>query len=196
MNKVIYSIFWIGLGVLAGVVLAGIWTPTHAYPEYTTRTGEQCTACHVNPAGGGPRTLRGLIWIAEGRPDEMPALPGGDQKPADETVDGAALYDNRDCALCHGPVGEGDTATALTDREWPHDDLVSAIVDGVGTMKGYGAAAFSEAELEALVTYVQAIGRGEIYSTVVLKKRLLPPPQLPCSSNPISFLPGSSCGGN
>jgi cytochrome c5 len=196
MSKYLQSVIWIGIGVLAGVLLVGIWTPTHAYPEYTTRTGEQCTACHVNPAGGGPRTLRGLLWIAEGRPDEMPALPGGELKAEGETIDGAALYDARDCALCHGPVGEGDTATALTQYEWSAEELTVAIVEGVGAMKGYGAHAFSQAEMEALIVYVQAIGRGEIYSTVVLKKRLLPPPQLPCAFNLQLLPPLNNCGGN
>lgn len=196
MNKRLQSALWIGVGVLAGILLVGIWTPTHAYPEYTGRTGQQCTACHVNPAGGGPRTIRGLLWIAEGRPDEVPPLPGGDMQAEGETVDGPALYDARDCALCHGPVGEGDTGPVLTEHEWPAEELVGIIVEGTGTMKGYGPDAFSQAELEALVAYVQAIGRGEIQATVVLKKRLLPPPQRPCPTDKALIVPYSGCGGN
>ena len=61
MMRSMQSIIWIALGVLLGFSLFAIWPEVHAYPEYTDRTGDQCTACHVNPAGGGPRTLRGLI---------------------------------------------------------------------------------------------------------------------------------------
>jgi mono/diheme cytochrome c family protein len=196
MNKRLQSALWIGLGALAGILLVGIWTPAQAYPEYTSRTGQQCTTCHVNPAGGGPRTLRGLLWIAEGRPDEVPLLPGSDAQAAGETVDGPALYDAHDCALCHGPVGEGDVGPALTEREWTAEELAGIVVSGVGTMKGYGTDAFSQAEMEALVDYVQAIGSGEIQVTVVLKKRLLPPPQRPCRIESAQRIPRSNCGGN
>ncbi len=196
MNKRIHSALWIGLGVLAGVLLVGIWTPTHAYPEYTNRTNQQCSACHVNPAGGGPRTLRGLLWIAAGRPDEIPPLPGGEARDAGETLDGATLYDDRDCDLCHGPSGEGDAGPAFTEHEWPAEEVATVVVNGVGAMKGYGADAFSQAELDALIGYIQAIGKGEVQVTVVLKKRLLPPPQLPCTSTPGISVPRSGCGGN
>lgn len=196
MNRTVRAIFWIGLGVLVGILVVGTWTPTHAYPEYASRTGEQCTACHVNPAGGGPRTLRGLLWIAEGRPDTVPPLPGSDQPTESEEVDGAALFENRDCALCHGPNGEGDAGPALTETDWSADEVTDIIVNGVGAMKGYGTEAFSQAELEALVSHVQAIGRGEIQSTIVLQKRLLPPPQFPCNAEPLAPIPRNGCGGN
>src|SRR5512140_3352364 len=45
-------------------------TPGHALPEYANRTGEPCATCHVSPGGGGPRTLRGLLWASRGKPDK------------------------------------------------------------------------------------------------------------------------------
>ena len=71
----------------------------HALPEFTERTSEPCAACHVNPGGGGPRTLRGLLWAARGRPDDIPPLPGKLISP--DITDGLELYDIA-CAGCHG----------------------------------------------------------------------------------------------
>ncbi|MDP2776323.1 MAG: hypothetical protein Q8O48_01665, partial [Anaerolineales bacterium] len=50
------------IAVIAVFVFMAITTwsqPVHALPEYAERTDESCATCHVNPGGGGPRTLRG-----------------------------------------------------------------------------------------------------------------------------------------
>jgi len=87
--------------------------PVHALPEYVERTGVSCGVCHVNPGGGGPRTMRGLLWSAQGRPDEVPTL--GNILLAPGVSDGGELYDIA-CANCHGFAGEGLFGTALTKR--------------------------------------------------------------------------------
>ena len=69
------------------------------YPEYATLTGEGCATCHVSPGGGGPRTLRGLLWAVRGKPAKVPTLPGVLIAP--NVTDGAELYDIA-CAACHG----------------------------------------------------------------------------------------------
>ncbi|MEK6256855.1 MAG: hypothetical protein N2C13_06005, partial [Chloroflexota bacterium] len=58
---------WITLAVLAVAILfitGGVFgeKSAHALPEFADRTGEPCSTCHVSPGGGGPRTLRGLLW--------------------------------------------------------------------------------------------------------------------------------------
>lgn len=195
MRNLLHSLFWIGLGVVAGLVVTGTWATTYALPEYTARTGEQCTTCHVNPAGGGPRTLRGLLWLAQGKQDTVPALPGGTSEEGG-ALDGPALYAKLECDRCHGTVGEGGVGPALNVTEWESAHVSDVIVNGVGTMKGYGADALSDAEMETLVAYVQAMGRGEVQSTIILQKRLLPPAQLGCSTPPVAAHPATACGGN
>jgi hypothetical protein len=61
------------VGVLGAVVAAlavgGALTiatpePAAALPAYATSTGKACGACHVNPAGGGPRNAFGDAFAA------------------------------------------------------------------------------------------------------------------------------------
>src|SRR3990170_4668320 len=54
----------LALGLFLGMTLWVGSRPVQALPEYATRTGEPCAACHVSAGGGGPRTLRGLLWAA------------------------------------------------------------------------------------------------------------------------------------
>ena len=65
-----------GIAVFIFLAIASWSNPVHALPEYAKRTGESCATCHVNPGGGGPRTLRGALWAARGKPDQVPSLPG------------------------------------------------------------------------------------------------------------------------
>jgi hypothetical protein len=88
LGKHLRSVAWIGLGVVAGMLVFVTWPSAHALPEYATRTGQQCSTCHVNPAGGGPRTLRGLLWLAQGRPDQVPPLPGSEEEQGEAALDG------------------------------------------------------------------------------------------------------------
>ncbi len=65
--------------------------PTSAMPEYATRTGEPCASCHVSPAGGGLRNLRGQAWVLEDKPGIVPSTTEalaalGIQLPSDMTV--------------------------------------------------------------------------------------------------------------
>lgn len=170
-------VVWIGLGLFVGLLIFASQVPAHALPEFATRTGQQCTTCHVNPAGGGPRTLRGLLWIAQGRPDEVPPLPGSEEEEG-ATLDGPTLFRKIECARCHGAIGEGGAAPPLNQEELPANELTSILRNGVGAMKGFSPDVLSDEELDVLVEYVQAIGRGEVKAGLVLRKRLLPPPRL------------------
>jgi hypothetical protein len=58
-------------GVTTAIVLAGAavtLTPrqAQALPKYAAQTGLACGRCHVNPAGGGPRTSFGKSFAAHG----------------------------------------------------------------------------------------------------------------------------------
>jgi len=189
-------IAWIGLGVLVGLLVFASRPTAHALPEYAARTGQPCATCHVNPAGGGPRTMRGLLWVAQGKPDQVPELPGSEEKATGgAALDGRTLFEKSGCSGCHGPSGEGGIGPALNQAELPAEEITQAVRNGRGAMMSFNTDTLSDAELEAIVQYVQALGRGEGAAGPVLDKRPLPPAQLACGSS--SDKAGrTDCGGN
>lgn len=54
------------LVVLAGAAVSVSSRPAGALPVYAQQTGLPCGRCHVNPAGGGPRTKFGQAFAANG----------------------------------------------------------------------------------------------------------------------------------
>ncbi|MBI4631470.1 MAG: cytochrome c [Chloroflexi bacterium] len=86
------------------------------------------TTCHVSPGGGGPRTLRGLLWGARGKPDKVPTLPGVLIAPY--VNDGAELYDIA-CAACHGKKAEGLFAIGLVGIDISKVSVRSFIERGI-----------------------------------------------------------------
>jgi mono/diheme cytochrome c family protein len=172
----------IGVGIIMGEPEA------HSFPEYATRTNEACSACHVNPGGGGPRTLTGLLWTAQGRPDEVPQLDNILIAPGVE--DGVELYDIA-CQSCHGASGEGSFGLALTSSGFPENKIRSAILrgrdrSGMPPFDGL----FTDIQLELLVEYVTGISSGEIDPAPT--KYPLEEGHLICSS----ILFSDPCGGN
>lgn len=194
MIKSLRPLAWIGLGVFAGMLVFAAWPSAHALPEYATRTGQPCATCHANPAGGGPRTMRGLLWVADGKPDQVPQLPGSEEGSAEAALDGGELYDEFFCAGCHGQNGGGGVGPALTQTEWPPDQVRDVIRNGQGAMKGYAPDAMSDAQLTAIVEFVQAVGRGEVQAGPVLEKQLLPPARVNCGADTSPLR--KDCGGN
>lgn len=190
------SLLWLGLGVLVGVLLFASRPSVRALPEYMTRTGEACATCHVNPAGGGPLTARGSLWIATGKPDQVPQVPGGDESPR-PTADGENLYDQFGCSGCHGPVGEGASGPALNQAELPAGQLRQVTRDGKGNMPGYRTDVMPDADLAALVQYLQAIGRGEMPAQPNGKVEAMEPVRATCGNG--AMLDGwllHACDGN
>jgi hypothetical protein len=64
--------------VLAGapfVVALGVWATSlaQARPLYARQTGLACGMCHVDPAGGGPRTAFGRAFARNGH--RLPGAP-------------------------------------------------------------------------------------------------------------------------
>jgi hypothetical protein len=57
----------IGFAVLlAGAAVTVTPRQAQALPKYAAQTGLPCGKCHVNPAGGGPRTAFGKKFAANG----------------------------------------------------------------------------------------------------------------------------------
>ena len=152
-------ILFIGFSVL---LWAGLFLDTqtaHALPEYTQRTGESCAVCHVNPGGGGPRTLRGLLWSAQGQPDAMPELVNILIAP--EVDEGAELYDIA-CSSCHGQQGEGIfglklTGTSLKESKIRSNTLRGRLRSGMPAYEGQ----FTDEQLDALVLFVTELSAGK-----------------------------------
>jgi len=141
--------------------LTGGVRPVHALPEYADRTEEPCGTCHVNPGGGGPRTLSGLLWAAKGRPDEVPTLPGLLAAPA-EITDGLELYDIA-CAGCHGLRGEGLFAINIAGSGIPRAAIRSFVLNGIPEfdMPAFEGK-FTEMQLDNLLDFAAKLSSGEI----------------------------------
>ncbi len=134
--------------------------PVYALPEYAARTGEPCAACHVSAGGGGPRTLRGMLWAAQGKPDQLPDLPG--MLIAPRVTDGLELYEIA-CSGCHGLKGEGLFAMGLVNRNISQSGVRSIIETGIPRL---GMPSFknqfTQAQQDSLITYVTGLTSGEI----------------------------------
>jgi len=179
---IIGLIMFIAVGIVVGE------RPAHALPEYAERTGESCSVCHVNPGGGGPRTLRGILWSARGNPDLVPNL--GNVLVAQGVEEGAELYDIA-CAGCHGAFGEGLFGNAITLSGVSASKVESSIIRGRerSGMPGFEGQ-FTAEQLEALVKYVTGIASGKIEPQPVSYP--LPPVEFTCFPRDL----GTECGGN
>lgn len=132
----------------------------HALPEYTNRTNQPCATCHVNPGGGGPRTLRGLLWTAQGRPDEVPVIE--DTLLAPGVTDPVELFDAA-CAGCHGSNGEGLSATSLTEY-YLTESLIRMMIERGAPRSGMPSfnGQLTDEQVETLVSFVKALSDGDI----------------------------------
>jgi mono/diheme cytochrome c family protein len=190
MNKKI-AMWMIPLGALGIIVMAValfMAIPAHALPEYATRTGEACATCHVNPGGGGPRTLLGALWSARGKPDKLPLLPNVLLAPG--VTEGSDLFEIA-CSACHGLHGEGlfgsDLAnTSLKAAKIRSNILKGRLLNGMPVFDGK----FTDVQLQALVAYVAALADGTA---------IIPPSEYPLESPIFNCSPQSdpdTCGGN
>lgn len=150
---------WLATFTILSILGLGIWLfvveSAHALPEYSGRTGESCSTCHVNPGGGGPRTMRGLVWAARGRADAVPELPGVLLAPGVE--DGEELYQIA-CASCHGKYGEGMFGLKLiysgvNEAKIRGNILRGRLQSGMPSFDGQ----FTAAQLQALIDYSFAL---------------------------------------
>jgi mono/diheme cytochrome c family protein len=159
-----------------------------ALPEYARRTGEPCATCHVNPGGGGPRTLRGALWAAKGKYDKVPALPGVLLAPG--VTDGSELYQIA-CSTCHGHSGEGLFGLELANSGLKAGKIRTNVMKGKlqSGMPSFDGM-FTDSQLQALVDYVVALEAGS--AVIPLSEYPLEPPAFKC----LAQSPSSFCGGN
>jgi mono/diheme cytochrome c family protein len=182
--------------VIAVLAILGIFsfilfwsaTPGHALPEYANRTGESCSTCHVSPGGGGPRTLRGLIWASRGKLDKVPELKGVLAAPG--ATNGAEIYEIA-CAACHGKHGEGLFGRELVNSGLSAGKINSQILNG-RVRSGMPAfeGKFTSAQLDALTAFVADMASG--IATPVPDFFPLEPGHLTC----VPSLDNPNCGGN
>ena len=184
-----------GIAVFIFLAIASWSRPVHALPEYAKRTGESCATCHVNPGGGGPRTLRGALWAARGKPDQVPNLPGVLLAPG--VTDGAELFEIA-CSTCHGLNGEGlfgkeIANSGLKDNKIRANILSGRLQSGMPSFEGM----FTAAQLQALVDYAVSLANGT--AEIPPLEYPLESPAFNCSAqSPSSASTGSTttCGGN
>lgn len=143
-------------------------SPVKALPEYSSLTGESCGVCHVNPGGGGPRTLRGLLWAARGKPVQLPVLPTILLAP--EVKDGIELYGIA-CAGCHGAKGKGSSAMKLRGTGISMGATRSFVLKGIPSLKMPG--------FKGQLTDVQVNALSDFVATLADRKAPLPPDSYP-----------------
>ncbi len=141
------------------IVLFFATRPASALPEYSALTGESCGVCHINPGGGGPRTLRGLLWAARGKPVALPSLPPVLIAP--DVQDGYELYGIA-CSGCHGAKGEGASAMGLVGTGISATATRSYLLNGIPHL---GMPAFkgqlTDNQVKTLVDFVTKLGSGK-----------------------------------
>jgi hypothetical protein len=104
--------------------------------------------------------MRGLLWIADGRPDKVRIFEGILLAPG--VSDPQALYDIA-CAACHGSKGEGGSAPALRGFNFSEILISRRILVGVPK---YGMPAFqgqfTDQQLAVLAKFVDDLSAGRI----------------------------------
>ncbi|MCX6060080.1 MAG: cytochrome c [Chloroflexi bacterium] len=176
------------IAVFILLIISSTPNSVRALPEYAHRTGESCATCHVNPGGGGPRTLRGALWAARGKLDKVPALPGVLLAPG--VRDGAELFGIA-CSTCHGLKGEGlfgrEIANrGLTDNKIRSNILKGRLKSGMPSFDGM----FTAEQLNALVDYAVSLAKGK--AEIPPLEYPLAPPEFNCTPQSAS----TTCGGN
>ena len=78
-------------------------TPAFARPEYALKTKQNCTACHVNPWGGGPKTVYGKFYGSK------------DYKPLETSTTDLFSADMR--AIAYYPSGPSKTTNGIALME-------------------------------------------------------------------------------
>ena len=177
-----------GIALFILLAISSSSNSVHALPEYSHRTSEACAVCHVNPGGGGPRTLRGALWAARGRADEVPVLPGVLLAPGVD--DGAELFEIA-CSTCHGMYGEGLFGRVIANTGVKPEKIRANILrgrlqSGMPSFEGM----FTDAQLQALIDYTSALATGK--AEIPPSSYPLESPAFKCTAQSTSIF----CGGN
>ena len=132
--------------------------------------------------------MRGALWAARGKADEVPVLPGVLMAPG--VTDGAELYDIA-CSTCHGLQGEGlfgreIANTGLAENKIRSNILKGRLKSGMPAFDGM----FTAEQLKALVDYTVSLADGT--AEIPPSEYLLESPSFKCTPQSTSIF----CGGN
>ncbi len=118
--------------------------------------------------------MRGLLWIADDRPNRVRTVEGLLLAP--HVSDPQDLY-NLACAACHGSKGEGGSAPALLGFDFSESLVRRWIVKG-GPKFGMPSfdGQFTEEQLTILSRYVSDLSAG----------RIIPPESYPLTPRTVS----------
>jgi mono/diheme cytochrome c family protein len=98
----------------------------------------------------GPTGWPGTLLAADTTPSS-PVSAGQDEVRA-----GRKLF-LKNCAHCHGADARGDEGPDLHDLNKTDEHVAAIIKDGIkGEMPGFGAK-FSDADIQALITYIRSL---------------------------------------
>ncbi len=182
VHRMFRSLLVIGLLIILPAIVLALAAPRSAYalPEYAKRTNEPCATCHVSPGGGGPRTMRGILWIADGRPDKVRTFAGILLAPG--VSDPQVLYDSA-CAACHGLKGEGGSGSVLSGFNFSESLVRRRIVQGA-TQFGMPSfeGQFTDQQLTVLAKFVSDLSAG----------RIVPPQSYPLAPAQLNGSPRAS----
>jgi len=114
------------LAASVAVILPG--ATTSALPDYATKTGQACGACHLNPAGGGTLTAPGQAFAAIASHTTDPAgawaqVSGAAPAPAPATA--AALE-----VTIQGTLDDGTVTYSITLKNSSTSDIGNIFVAG------------------------------------------------------------------
>ncbi|MDG1170635.1 MAG: cytochrome-c oxidase, cbb3-type subunit III [Sulfitobacter sp.] len=145
-----------------------IWGGDHAAIAYTVRHGvrnetDGDARYSQMPAFGDMLAPEEILYVVE----QVRAL-AGEEHDAALAQQGAALFADN-CAACHGEAGKGDRdlgAPNLTDAIWLYGGDREALTQTItysrfGVMPPWGPPRLTEAQVQAVATYVHQLGGGE-----------------------------------
>jgi mono/diheme cytochrome c family protein len=121
-----------------------------------------------------------FLWILSLAMSLFSALPvfAASAKGDEAAKSGAALFSDKGCTYCHGPLGEGaKKGPSLTDlwkdKAWTNEKITNQILNGGQKMPPFRDSV-SDEEVTDLIAWLRA------------KKKPAPPPASPQDSAPIS----------
>lgn len=101
--------------------------------------------------------LAGCQTASTASPTPTKAPPAATQAPAGGAASGQAVF-QKNCEPCH-PGGEAGVGPSLKASTKSVDEIKTQVRQGKGQMPAFDRQTISDAELEALATYVKSLQR-------------------------------------
>lgn len=95
------------------------------------------------------------------------ALPASPTAMSGATNEGAALYEGRNCYVCHGGEGKGNATMKnipnFTDAAWQKkvtdDEMFKVIRNGKPPMPAYNPKQLTDEQIKTLILYVRSLSK-------------------------------------